>query len=458
LSGPTWRLTAIWRARLAALWLAALFCAIYATDSGRGFIKDDYPWIATSRLAHWADLPRLFTETPMGFYRPMVALSFALTTPLAGFDPRPYAWTNLGLALAIAAGIHGLTRRLGLAPGTSLFAAGVWLFNFHGINLSILWISGRTSLLGTLGAVLAAWAFAAGRSILAATLLLAALFGKEEPLLLPVVLAIWLAIDQRSLARAERAGLAPAIRRVLPLLIAVAVYLGMRAQTAAFTPASAPAFYRLNPASLGDNIVQYADRALTFPLVVVALGALLARWRSIRLTSGERALVLKGLVWVAGGYALTIFLPVRSSLYACLPSVGAAIAAGAIGAAEWRAIRAPRAVAVALLVLPLALWPVYRARNQRLRAEATLAAQTLQLIAAQVQAARPQRIVLYDDRASRPSLADAFGEWLPVAALLVLPQTGGIAIDVHPADDRGARAPDPAVLEVVVRRGQIGVR
>lgn len=442
---------------LAVLWLALIFCAIYALDSGRGFIKDDYAWIATSRLARWRDLPRLFVDTPMGFYRPLVALSFASTTPIAAFNPLPYAWTNIALALAIAGAIFLLARRLGLGVGAAVFASAVWLFNFHGINLSILWISGRTSLLGTLGAVLAGWAFVAGRPLLSAAFLFGGLLGKEEPLLLPIVLGAWMAIDRRmSIDSPRSAGLPALLGQAMPLFAAVAVYLVVRSSTAAFTPASAPLFYRFSAGAIADNVVQYADRAMTFPALLVLLGALVARWREIALTGPERAVIVKGLVWVAGGYALTILLPVRSSLYACLPSVGAALAAAAVASAEWRVIRAPRLAIAGLLLLPLVLWPVYHARNQRLRAEATLAAETLRLIDQRVQAARPQRVVVYDDRAHRPSVADAFGEWLPLATLLVLPHTDGIAIDVQSAPAGSAAA--PGVLELVVREGQIGVR
>ena len=37
-----------------------------------------------------------------------------------------------------------------------------------------------------------------------------------------------------------------------------------------------------------------------------------------------------GAVWFAGGCAMTVFLPVRSSLYAVFPSVGAAIVCGSL--------------------------------------------------------------------------------------------------------------------------------
>lgn len=47
-----------------------------------------------------------------------------------------------------------LAERLGLPVPAALLTAAVWSFNFHGINVAVLWISGRTSLLVVLFAIL----------------------------------------------------------------------------------------------------------------------------------------------------------------------------------------------------------------------------------------------------------------------------------------------------------------
>jgi hypothetical protein len=65
-----------------------------------------------------------------------------------------------------------------------------------------------------------------------------------------------------------------------------------------------------------------------------------------------------------GGYALTMFLPVRSDLYACFPSVGPSLAAAAVCGRLWD--RAPpdrqrRALVAALIVVMIA-GPVHYAR------------------------------------------------------------------------------------------------
>src|SRR4030095_792156 len=105
------------------------------------------------------------------------------------------------------------------------------------------------------------------------------------------------------------------------------------------------------------------DRAGT--LAVVVCTTIIIAIRGARaLSATERRVVRFAVSWFATMYAITLFLPVRSSLYAVLPSVGGALRAGAIGSAAMRADRTRFAqVSSAFLVLLLAFMPVYRARN-----------------------------------------------------------------------------------------------
>ena len=93
---------------LAFAWVVVCLALIYVPDLGRGFVKDDFRWIVTSRLQGLADLQRVFVETPMGFYRPLVAISFGVSHSWFGVNPFPYGLTNLLLVVAIVLFIVGV--------------------------------------------------------------------------------------------------------------------------------------------------------------------------------------------------------------------------------------------------------------------------------------------------------------------------------------------------------------
>ncbi len=368
------------RRSLSPLWLTLVpvlaFVLIYGADVGHGFISDDFVWIKGGRFTGLAGLGRVF-ETHNGFYRPLVTLSFAVNDRLFGLDARAYGLTNVGLALATAAATAGLALALGLPRGAACLAGALWLLNPHGIGMSVLWISGRTSLLLTLFSVLCAWALLKGHRVLSALLCLLALLCKEEAVLLSFVLIVWTGWDA---SEPRRFHLRRAAARTWPLLVSLAAYFALRSRTTAYLPTTAPPFYRpsLDPAALLRNAVEYMDRSLTIGVAALLVLCLLAMRRP-RPTPGEWHVVRLGLVWVIGGYGLTVFLPVRSSLYACFPSVGAALAAAALAVTVWGAASVAgrrRALVVAALV-PVLVAPLYRRRNRRWIKPADVSAQVL---------------------------------------------------------------------------------
>src|SRR5687767_13492322 len=107
----------------AAALLATLFLVIYLPDVGHGFIADDFGWIAESRLGSVSDAIGLFTAN-VGFYRPVVSLSFALDHAIWGTNAFGYGLTNLALCLANAAMLFALARRLGLPVAAALTTTG----------------------------------------------------------------------------------------------------------------------------------------------------------------------------------------------------------------------------------------------------------------------------------------------------------------------------------------------
>ena len=392
--------------RWAATWMAICVAAIYLPDCGLGFLKDDYGWIATSRLDGWDALRRILQTAPMQFYRPLVSLSFGIDTALFGLHPLPYGLTNLGLAIATALAIGWLIRRLGFEPGVALLAASAWLLNFHGMGVAVLWTSGRTSLLATLFAVCAVTAFSASRPITTGVFTLLALLSKEEPFLLAAVFAVWMLVDRSMLKLpVER----KKVWAIASTVLATAVYLSLRWRSGAMTPATAPDFYQYRLSVVPINALHYLDRSLTLTMALLILGALFVRRDKWHLTALERSTIVKGIVWLACGFALTIMIPARSSLYVCLPAVGSALILAAAASAEWRAMERRRAVVIALWLLPLVFVPVHRARNLELRREQLLATNVLRVIANRLAAGPTRRVVVYD-AAQHPSISDAFAD------------------------------------------------
>jgi hypothetical protein len=448
---------------VAAVLLLAAVVAAYLPYVGAGFKQDDFGWIASSRVRHAADWIALLGRNT-GFYRPAVAATFAADELAFGMQPFGYGLTNLALALGCLGAIAGLGRSLGLARGAALAAGAVWALNFQGVNMAIVWTSGRTALLLVLFASLAARA-SVGRNTAAAVLFtLLAMLSKEEAVVLPVLLFVWSALaDERDRGSgigsegAPRFALRAALKQTWPLVLPLAVYVLLRAFSGAFGPLSAPVYYRLTlaPLTVLDNAAKYLDFAATWPTLVVLLASVVAAVVP-RPARPQARVVLLGVIWLGGGYAITLFLPVRSPLYACFPAVGTSLAAAALLEAAWsRSTARGRTRLVATgLVLPFVLLPVYWSRNVRHAKGAELSARWLNdLQAAHLELAPDQVLVLQDDPRLHPTerLPAAFGTLYDVA----LRDTFGHPVRawIEPPPDgwemAGIQPPDPAAPRVV---------
>jgi hypothetical protein len=429
----------------AAAAIVAIFLVIYFPGVGHGFISDDFRWIVESRVESARDLFALFSSN-VGFYRPLTSSSFAADYASWGSNAFGYGVTNLALCLACAMALFALARRLGLPRQAALVAAGVWLLNFHAINMAVLWLSGRTALLAGLFALATALAVLGGRGLLGGVLALCAMLSKEEAVVLPMLFSLFLIIEERRPA---------SLLRVVPMWIALGIYIILRLQSGAFWAADAPSYYQFSfaPAVVGRNVLEYADRAGT---VFVAVGLILilatrSAWSAIE-EGGKRVLRFAAL-WIVAMYALTVFLPVRSSLYALLPSLGTALALGAVASAAWRRNPARFArVAIALLVVAVALVPAYRARNARWVRLAELSAGVMRTVAADARDHPPGHVVLVDAPQERFNLTAAFGNLLPEALhlqvgpgwtgeIVALPQERGRAGDLEYRLSSGALEP-----------------
>lgn len=383
----------------------------------------------------------------------MVSLSFGMNRWVCGVRSRCYGLTNVVLAVGGAWAIFLLARALSLPAGGALLASAVWMFNWHGINMGVLWISGRTALIVVLFGALAAAAFVRQRPWTAALLSFAAMLSKEEAVLLPPILIAWSAAESAATRKWRPASWV--VKFAIGAAVLTVLYLVLRAQSGAFTLSTAPAFYRLSftPARVVGNGPAYFDRSATFAAAVLLSWLAIVRPRMGDVRPWNWSIIRFGALWFLGTLALTVFLPVRSSLYACLPSVGVALMAAALIAGTSPSIspRLQRRAVRAGLALPVLLWPVYDARNRSSVREAELSTQTitaLQRIAGEH--GEGARVLLRDERSQKPSLDDSFGTLVQNAADLMVTPPITVWIDPPPIDAALAGLELPSHVDVVL--------
>ena len=449
--------------RGAAVSVLCLIAGVYGCDAGHGFVKDDFVWIATSHLPVRArgDLIRQF-GAGTGFFRPIVSLSFAADQAIFHRAPLAYGLTNLALLFACVGMLYLLFRALGLRAGVAVGAALVWALNYQGINMAVLWISGRTALVVTFWAVAAAYAWVRRLGAAAALLAMLAMWSKEEGFAVPAILTAWALIDAGRHDAGQESPARRIVRQTWLLWLVTAASLAARAWSGAFTPASAPPsyHYQLDLATLGGNAVRYADRSATMSVLTLLIFWLAAGCPRVPVGWDSSGLTRKGTLWLLLGFAPTILLPVRSSLYAVFPSVGAVLVAGDL--AERIAARAPldkvkRAVAVLLLLL-VALVPVYHSRNRRYVREAELSRSIMdELLMIAASSSQGGLVVIRDVRDEPPTAEQAFGALANEAALLMTTGKIRLWIDPPPAELAGATPPDinSAIAVMVVEHGRV---
>ena len=432
---------------------------VYFPAVGHGFVKDDFGWIGRSRIGSVSDFVRLMDTAPTGFFRPIISLSFGINRWVCGFVPLCYGLTNVVLAIGCAGAIFLLGRALLLPDGAAILASALWIFNWHGVNMAVLWISGRTALVVVLFATLATCAFVKQRVWSAVLLTLAAMLSKEEAVLLPLILITWFV--------AERSTQGPLLlSRLFQFAIgsvaAEALYFVLRAHSGAFTPTTAPQFYQLSftASRLASNAPAYLDRSAAFSAFVMLLWLAICRPRRTTLRPSSWRVIRFGVLWWCGTLAVTVFLPVRSSLYACLPSVGIALSAAAVVSGTWPSIsrhRQRRAIAAGL-VLPFLLWPVYYTRNLPSVREAELSTQTINALdRIAVERGGGTVVLLRDDRSHKPSLDNSFGTLFQEAADLMVTPHVRVWIDPPPIDAAlaGLIQPSHVDLELMLREGAL---
>jgi hypothetical protein len=203
----------------------------------------------------------------------------------------------------------------------------------------------------------------------------------------------------------------------------------------------------LDPRLVIRNAAEYLDRGATWAAVAAILVFLVAP-RGAPLSDDERRVIRFGALWFALMFAITVFVPVRSSLYAVAPSIGSALAAASFASRAQRA--APHRfalVSTALIAGVAVLIPVYRIRNHGLIEPADLTTQATAELRRAAQG-RPgvREIVLVDTADAAVTLDDAFGALIPDAVHLF------VSPDVHVTTSNSGSAVDAANENVMVFR------
>lgn len=447
-------------ATLVATCLVVAFLLAYFPDVGHGFIKDDFAWIYHGQLKDVDSIRRIVLGS-VGFYRPVVTVSFGLNDLLFGTWSYGFGISNLLLALACAASLFMLARALGLTVWAAILAAALWAFNFHGINMAVLWLSGRTALLLTLFSVLAARAVVYEQPWRVFGFSLLALLSKEEAIALPMICFV-LAIGSPTGILSLRDRVMTGLKASVPAFVALGIYAVLRLQSGAFTPGTAPSFYRLSfePQAALRNVAEYADRSATLAVaVLLILAAYLGRKPGF---SGHRVeIVWLGAVWAVSGLTLTIWLPVRSSLYPVFPSVGVALLVASI--ADGMFDKAPTAklkrAAIVAAVLPFALMPVYWSRNIRWVELADISQATFAAIQAHAHTLPIGTLIeLRDDLSTRASFLNTFGTHCPEASHVYFANRYRLWIEPPPPEIAltGVARPEASTTAVFeLRRGEV---
>ncbi len=140
-----------------AAWSASALMGGFSFDdlevlAGNPVIDGDLPWFEAFRRDYWQHHP----AGAAGHYRPLATLSLRWDTALWGRDPRGFHLTNVVMHLAVVLLSAGLFCGRHRLP-TSMPWIGLTVLAVHPVLAnSVAWISGRTSMLAALPALLAA--------------------------------------------------------------------------------------------------------------------------------------------------------------------------------------------------------------------------------------------------------------------------------------------------------------
>jgi hypothetical protein len=345
--------------------IAAFSAALFLPIIGRGFMQDDFDHLYS--VAHYSLLSGLTHIQGGAFYAPVAWLSYRIDWNLWGYNPFPFAVTNLILHLANIVAVYYLANRLWQSNVAARWAA-IGYSLLYPANVSAVMFAGtRAHLLVTLFYLLsmlsAAW-FARAGKLAAAVLTVAfaalAIFSKESGVMIPIAIALVLLHQKR-----WESWRSPEIRTVLGLFAAIFIvmfaYFILRSHSGAvrITFGCTGYAYCLDPAQLLGHIYRYVWR--TFGLLTVLALAIAAARRMLgyhpRLDSLNRYDLILSIVLFAVTVAPILLVNYSTGIYTYLPGISAALLLGATArslqesALQKPALFAPAAFAPILLIV-----------------------------------------------------------------------------------------------------------
>jgi hypothetical protein len=319
--------------------IAAFSAALFLPIIGRGFMQDDFDHLYS--VAHYSLLSGLTHIQGGAFYAPVAWLSYRIEWDLWGYDPFPFAVTNLILHLANIVAVYYLANGLWQSSIAARWAA-IGYSLLYPANVSAVMFSGtRAHLLATLFYLLsmltASWFVKTdSRKLLAAALTVAfaalAIFSKESGVMAPIAIALVLYHQKRGERWRPRE-----IRAILGLFAAIFAVLCAYFILRSFSGAIPIRFsctgygYCLDLAQFLKHIYRYTWR--TFGLLTV-VGLAIAASRYLlgyrpRLNSLNKHDLILSSVLFAVTVAPILLVNYSTGIYTYLPGISAALLLGA---------------------------------------------------------------------------------------------------------------------------------
>ena len=317
---------------------------IYVPHVGTGFIKDDFTWLGNVVVDGQVDYIKPF-KISTGFYRPLVSLTFGIQYQLHGMNPKPFGLFNLFLHMINILLIYAILSRNKETHRFALLATVLFAFNAKSNRMAIGWISSRTTLLFSFFVLLTLFMYLKVQEnkiknnrnpvkngflyFLIGISFLAALLSKETAMGLPlfVFLFTFFIIGKRNGLKKSLEKLKVSGQSLLVFIFPLIVYFCLRFSSNAFTPLNAPEIYRytFSPIVLLKNISEYIIRGGLLALIIF-LFFLAAMPFITRRTSEKQKIpylpLVSGILWFFVFLLPSLFLPIRSDLYAYFPQVG----------------------------------------------------------------------------------------------------------------------------------------